>query len=242
MSLSQPGNGRFATTHWSVVLAAGKSSPSAHQAMETLCRTYWFPLYAYLRRKGKSAHQAEDLVQAFFARLLEKRDFNSADPHKGKFRSYLLAGLNHFVANQYARDHAQKRCPTQTPISLGALNAENRYELEPSSQLSPEKLFEKQWALTLLDRTLRRLQDEHARADKNQLFDQLKLTLTAAKDAVPYRQIAEKLDMTEGAIKTAVHRLRKRCRQLLREEIAHTVADESQIDEEIRDLFNALGQ
>ncbi|HUU16225.1 MAG TPA: hypothetical protein VMW72_03670 [Sedimentisphaerales bacterium] len=237
-----PGAGRFATTHWSVVMAAGRpKSASYQQALETLCKTYWFPLYAYLRRHGCDSHQAEDYTQAFFAALLAKHGLRLADPKRGKFRSFLLASLKHFLSNERARERAKKRGGGRKVLSLDFQNAESQYALEPRDELSPEKLFERSWALTVLARTMARLQAEAIDTNKQKLFDHLKVYLTAEKSSVPYRDTAAELDMTEGAFRVAVHRLRKRYRELLRDEIAQTVTSDDQIDEEIRDLFAALG-
>lgn len=238
---SSAGASRFATTHWTVVLTAGKPDSSRYQqALETLCQTYWFPLYAYLRRQGHDAHQSEDYVQAFFAKLLEKHGLRLADPKRGKFRSFLLAALKHFLSNELDRIRAQKRGGNLKVLSLNNQDAETRYSLQPTHQLTPEKLFQRHWALTLLERTLTRLQAEAVHGDKQELFDRLKGYLTGEKDSAPYKDAAAELNMTEGAVKAAVHRLRVRYRQLLRDEIAQTVANKDQIDEEIRDLFTAL--
>jgi len=235
------GASRFATTHWSVVRAAGQpGSPRHQQALETLCRTYWFPLYAYMRRRGYKTHQAEDYTQAFFTRLLEKHDLHLADPKHGKFRSFLLVALKHFLANELDRARAKKRGGDRKILSLDFENAESRYALEPADQLSPEKLLNRAWALTVLDRTMASLQSEWATSKRKRLFEHLKAYLTADRDSVPYAQVAQRLNMTEGAVKVAVHRLRRRYRELLRDEIAQTVATEDQIDEEIRALFAAL--
>jgi RNA polymerase sigma-70 factor (ECF subfamily) len=238
---AQPYTSRFATTHWSVVRAAGKSSsPRYKEAMGTLCRTYWFPLYAFLRRQGHNVNQAEEYTQAFFTRLLEKRGLRLADSKRGKFRSFLLAALKNFLADERDRASAKKRGGGRKVLSLDFENAENQYTLQPAQQLPPEKLFERSWALTVLERTMVRLQDESRSAKKRKVFDHLKVYLTAEKDSIPYREVADKLKMAEGAVKVAVHRLRHRYRELLRDEIAQTVATEEQIDEEIRDLFAAL--
>ena len=243
MSSTPSSAGRFATTHWSVVLAAGQpGSPHYQQALETLCQTYWFPLYAYLRRQGYDTHRAEDYTQAFFARLLEKHDLRLADPKRGKFRSFLLAALKYFLANELDRAQAQKRGGGQKVLPLDIENAESRYTLGPAHHLSPEKLFERSWALTVLHRAMARLQAESAAANKQKLFNHLKVYLTADRDTIPYRDMAAELNMTEGAVKVAVHRLRSRYRELLRDEIAQTVASEDQIEEEIRDLFAALAR
>jgi RNA polymerase sigma-70 factor (ECF subfamily) len=234
------GASRFATTHWSVVLSASQpESERYQQALETLCRTYWFPLYAYLRRQGCNTHEAEDHIQAFFACLLEKRGLRLADPKRGRFRSFLLTALKHFLANERARAKAQKRGGGRKFLSLDLENAESQYIREPRDELSPEKLFKRSWALAVLDRTMARLQAEAA-AKKQKLFDDLKVYLTAEKSTVPYHQVATKLNLTEGAVKVAVHRLRRRYRDVLRDEIAQTVTTEEQINEEIRDLFAAL--
>ena len=240
-SSARASTGRFATTHWSVVRAAGRPlSPRYQQALGTLCQTYWFPLYAYLRRQGYHTHQAEEYTQAFFARILEKHGLRLADPKRGKFRSFLLAALKHFVGNELDRARAQKRGGGRKVLSLDFENAESQYALEPTHQLSPEKLFERSWALTVLERTMTRLQAESASTNKQELFDHLKVYLTVKKSSVPYREAAAKLKMTEGAVKVSVHRLRRRYRELLRDEIAQTVTTEDEIDEEIRDLFAAL--
>ncbi len=237
-----PGAGRFATTQWSVVMAAGRpKSASYQQALETLCRTYWFPLYAYLRRHGCDSNQAEDYTQAFFAGLLARGGLRLADPKRGKFRSFLLSSLKHFLSNERARARAKKRGGGRKILSLDFQNAESQYALEPRDELSPDKLFERSWALTVLDRTMARMHTEAISTNKQKLFDHLKVYLTADKSSVPYRDVAAELDMAEGAVRVAVHRLRRRYREILRDEIAQTVTSDDQIDEEIRDLFAALG-
>ncbi|KPK41243.1 MAG: hypothetical protein AMJ65_09860 [Phycisphaerae bacterium SG8_4] len=241
-NFSPGGQERFATTHWSMVLAAGRSSSTRHEpALSTLCQTYWFPLYAYLRRHGHDAHQAADSTQAFFAQMLDKDYLRKVKPKGGKFRSFLLTALKHFVANERARAAAKKRGGGRSVISLDFANAETQYALEPADDLTAERLFEKSWALTVLERTMERLAAELASKGKQELFDHLRVYLAAEPSAIPYREVAAELGMTEGAARVAVHRLRKRCGQLLRDEIAQTVADEEQIDDEIRGLFAALG-
>lgn len=240
-SWDRGGTGRFATTHWSVVRAAGKSSsPRYKEAMGTLCKIYWFPLYAYLRRQGYNNNEAEEYTQAFFAQLLEKHGLRLADPKQGKFRTFLLISLKYFLANERNRARAKKRGGGRKLLSLNFENAENRYALEPSHELSPEKLFERSWALAVLERTMRRLSAEAVKTKKQKLLDHLKVFLTVRKNSVPYHKVADELGMSEGAVKVAMHRLRRRYRQLLRDEIAQTVSTEDQIDEEIRDLFAAL--
>ncbi len=240
-SYSVSGAGRFATTHWSVVLQAGQpGAPGYQQALETLCRGYWFPLYAYLRRHGYDSHQAEDYTQAFFCRVLEKQVLRSADSKRGRFRSFLLATLKNFLADERDRARAQKRGGGRKLLSIDFNQAENQYALEPADRLSPEKLFDKSWALTVLERTMACLKTELAGKNKKELFDHLKIYLTAEKGSIPYRDTAAELNMTEAAVRTAVHRLRRHYRKSLRDEIAQTVASEDQIDEEIDDLFAAL--
>jgi len=235
------GRPRFATTRWSIVLAAGKSSaPRQKQALETLCQSYWYPLYAYLRRRGCESHEAEDLTQAFFARMLEKKDLQTADPKCGKFRSFLLVRLKYFLSDERDRAQAKKRGGGRKILSLNAGDAEGHYNLEPATQLSPEMLFEKAWALTVLERTMGRLEAEMTKKNRKRLFVHLKVYLTTDKDAIPYQNMATELSMTEGSVRIAVHRLRRQYRKLLRDEIAQTVGDEDQIDEEMGSLFAAL--
>jgi len=233
----------FATTHWSVVLAAGKSSSAQQkQALEILCERYWFPLYAYLRQRGYDSHQAEDYTQAFFARILDKHDLQTADPKYGKFRSFLLIRLKSFLSDERDRARAKKRGGGRKTLSLRFQNAEDQYALEPGDQLSPERLFEKSWALTVLERTMNQLEKEMAEKNKKKLFEHLKVYLTTEKDVIPYRNMAKQVNMPEGSVRVAVHRLRRRYRKLLRDEIAQTVAAEDQIDEEIGHLFTALAR
>lgn len=223
------------------MLAAGKSSSPEHEkALSTLCQTYWFPLYAYLRRRGYNTHQAEDYTQGFFADILEKHDLLAANPECGKFRSFLLATLKHFLSDQRDLARAKKRGGGRKSLSLDFQDAENQYGLEPADRLSPEKLFEKSWALTVLEKTMASLRAESARREKEDVFDHLKLYLTTEKDKIPYKDMAEKLKISEGSVRVSVHRLRRRYRELLRDEIAQTVAAEDQIDEEIGHLFTAL--
>jgi len=232
---------RFATTHWSVVLAAGSPESSRYkEALEKLCGTYWFPLYAFLRRRGHNRNHAEDCIQGFFANLLEKRGLRLVDPKYGKFRSFMLAALKHFLADQRGRELAQKRGGGWKALSLDLENAEKRYAIELAHNLSPEKLYEKSWALAVLEQTMARLKAESAATGKQELFDHLKVCLLGVGDSASYRQIAAELDMTEGAVKVAVHRLRKRYRELLRHEIIQTVATADEADEEIQNLFAAL--
>lgn len=231
----------FAATRWTVVLAAakGRDSPQAADALSELCRTYWYPLYAFIRRRGYESHEAEDLTQEFFARLLEKHVLAGIDREKGKFRAFLLAAAKHFLANERDRTQAQKRGGGRAMIAWDSLNAEARYRLEPAHDLTPERLFERRWALTLLDHVLARVQAEFDEGGKTRLFEALKGALAGGLEGT-YAAIAERLGMSEVAVKVAVHRLRRRYRERLREEIAHTVADPTEIDEEIRHLLDCL--
>jgi len=234
--------GQFATTHWSLVIAArDQAAPQAREALAALCRAYWYPLYAFVRRQGHSADQAQDLTQEFFARLLEKDFLQVVDRDKGKFRSFLLAACKHFLANEHDRASARKRGGDRAHVPIDLDAAEGRYSREPAHDLTPEKLFARRWALTLLDQVMAQLQEEFRRNDKGPLFDRLKECLVGAKDTLSYDQIAGELGLSEGAVRVAVHRLRKRYRELLCEEIARTVHDPDQVEDEIRDLFTALG-
>ncbi len=232
---------QFTLTHWSVVLSAGRSQSShAQDALEQLCRSYWHPIYAFVRRQGHSPADAQDLTQEFFARLLQKHYLAGVDPAKGRFRSFLLAALKHFLANEWDKARAQKRGGRQILLPIDGQSAETSYRVEPVDRLTPEKIFERRWALTLLDRVLARLRQEYEGAGKKESFEQLKSTLTGDRRSVPYAEIARRLSSTEGAIKVAVHRLRQRYRELLREEIAHTVATPGEVEAEIQALFAAL--
>jgi RNA polymerase sigma-70 factor (ECF subfamily) len=231
----------FATTHWTIVLAAGcGGTPAADLALEELCRTYWYPLYAYVRRQGHSKEDAEDLTQAFFARFLEKNYLEGLRSEKGKFRAFLLAALKHFLANEWDKSQRQKRGGGVTPLSLDWQSADTRYQIDPADNLSPDKLYDRAWAVTLLERVITRLHDESSTDGKSKLFDQLKPFLMVGKSAIPYAQAAAALDVTEGAVRVAVHRLRRRYRELLREEISQTLSDPAQIEEEMRALFSAF--
>ena len=235
------GDARFVTTHWSVVLAAGQTDVSRAQgALARLCQTYWYPLYAYIRRRGYSPHDSQDLTQAFFAHVLERQALASADPNRGRFRSFILTALNNFLATEWEKAHALKRGGGRQVISLDMAAAEQRFDLEPVDPVSPDQLFEKQWALALLDQVLSQLEAEYTHSRKAELFNTLKQTLTGTSESQPYSILATKLAMSESAVKVAVHRLRKRYRELLRIEITNTVADPDQTDEELRELFNVL--
>ncbi len=234
------GRGRFATTHWSVVLQAGGSNAASRKALGDLCELYWYPLYCYVRRWGHTADDAQDLTQEFFTRMLEKDGLRGVTPLRGRFRSFLLAALKHFLSNQRDRANALKRGGGRQPMPLEFETAEGRYRLEPPGVSDPEKAFERQWAMTVLARTLDRLSDEQQRERKGRAFERLKGVLTGDGD-VSYASIGEELGMSEGAVKVAVHRLRRRFGELLRDEISQTVAEPQEVDDEIRHLFAALG-
>ena len=230
----------FVTTRWSVVLAAGGEDPvQAGDALAKLCETYWYPLYAYVRQRGYTPHDAQDLTQEFFARLLEKNTLAAITREKGKFRSFLLASLNHFVVDEWKKARARKRGGGQI-VSLDVEDAETRFRREPIDRLTPEKLFEQNWAHALLDTVFRRLQAEYEAEDRGALFNELKSSLTGARSSVPYAELATRLNLAENTIKTSVHRLRRRYRELLREEVAHTVTSTDEIEEELRALFRAV--
>jgi RNA polymerase sigma factor (sigma-70 family) len=234
-------DGVFATTHWSVVLAAGRDEqPGAADALERLCRSYWYPLYAYVRRQGYAPADAQDLTQGFFAKFLESDALQSVHPDKGRFRSFLLASLNHFLANAWNRARTQKRGGRVHVLSLDQAQAEERFRLEPASDLTPEKLFERRWALSLLDQVLDRLEKEWVADDKGALFRLLRVFLSDVKGAAPYADAARQAGVSEAAARQAVHRLRLRYRELVRQEIAHTVGDPGEIDDEIQHLFAAF--
>jgi RNA polymerase sigma factor (sigma-70 family) len=229
---------RFATTRWSLVAAA--KDPAARQALAELCGLYWYPVYAFVRRQGNSADDAGDLTQEFFARLIERAGIAAADPAKGRFRSYLLGACRHFLANERDRAATKKRGGDRIVESLNLTDAERRYAAEPADDHTPEQIFERRWALTLLDAVLTGLRAEYATAGQEMLFDRLKSSLTG--DATPYADLAAELGITEGAVKVAAHRLRRRYRDRLRAAIAETVASPDDVEEEIRDLFAALGR
>jgi RNA polymerase sigma factor (sigma-70 family) len=231
----------FATTRWTVVLAAGRSgAPQADVALEELCRTYWYPLYAYVRRHCHSREDAEDLTQSFFARLLEKNYLDGISSEKGKFRAFLLTAVKRFLANEWDRANRQKRGGGVTQLSLDWQDAETRYQIHPADNLSPDKLYDSAWAVTMLERVITRLRDESTADGKAKLYEQLKTFLMVGKSDIPYAQAAAALDLTEGAVRVAIHRLRRRYRELLREEIVQTLADPAQADEELQALFSAL--
>ncbi len=231
----------FHTTRWTVVVQAGnRPSAEADAALDTLCRIYWYPLYAYVRRRGHAKEDAEDLTQAFFASLLARNDLAWLNREKGRFRAFLLAGLKHFLANAWDRAQRQKRGGGLAPLSLDWQEADDRFRIEPADPLSPDTLYDRAWGVTLLERVMARMREEYAAAGRETLFDALKPFLALGRAAIPYARAAEPLGMTEGAARVATHRLRRRYRDILREEIAQTVADAAQLDDEIRALFAAF--
>jgi RNA polymerase sigma factor (sigma-70 family) len=231
----------FTSTHWSVVLAAGESDASqAAAALERLCRTYWYPLYAFIRRKGNSPHDAQDLTQGFFAYLLEHHLVAKADPQVGRFRSFLLGSLKHFLAHEHERATALKRGGGQPLLALDQFDPEERYALEPFDPATPETIFDQRWAQQQIENALSRLRAEYASAGRGPLFDLLKDYVWGEKNALGLAEIAGQLDLTEEAIKKSVQRLRQRFGDSLRAEVAQTVAKPDQIDEELRHLRTAL--
>jgi len=235
------GPGEFDSTRWSVVLAAGQtSSPGAQEALATLCRVYWYPLYAYVRRRVADVHEAQDLIQEFFARLLEKNVLAAADPQRGRFRAFLLVSLRNFLLNEWAKAKTAKRGGMCDRLSIDLESAESRFLGDLADYLTPERLYERRWVETLLDRVTTRLQEDYVRTGKARLFEQLKVFLTGRNEAVSYAEAARKLGISEGAAMLAAHRLRCRFRARLLDEITQTLADPKDLDDEIRRLFAAL--
>jgi RNA polymerase sigma-70 factor (ECF subfamily) len=233
----------FMTTPWSLVLkAADRSLPECDRALATLCEVYWYPIYAFVRRQGRSPHEAEDCTQEFFARMLEKDYLEGVGKEKGKFRSFLLVCVKRFLANEHDRASAKKRGGGKTILSIDFRGAEDRYRLEPAHELTAERIFERRWALTLLETALAELERDLARSGRQHIFDGLKVYLVATHHAPPYAETAAAMGMTEGAVKVAVFRLRQRYQQLLRAEVARTLDDPADVDHEIRQLFEALGR
>ncbi len=236
-----PASAHFVTTHWSVVLSAcDKTSPASEQALEKLCRTYWYPLYAHVRRLGHSPSDAEDLTQEFFARLLHKDYLQAADRAKGRFRTFLLAVLDHFLANNWDRAQTQKRGRGQVAVPLDTALAERLYAADDGTETAPMQAYDRRWALTLVEQALGRLRAEYEQAGKAEDFVRLKVFLTAEPRSVPYARVAAELGVTEGALRVIVHRVRHRFREIFREEVAHTLVDPRDLGEEIRHLVAAL--
>jgi RNA polymerase sigma factor (sigma-70 family) len=231
----------FYTTHWSVVLAVADSDgPRARAALANLCEAYWYPLYSYVRRRGYSAPDAQDLTQEFFAKLLERSSLARATPELGKFRSYLLTAMKNFLASEWKQSRAQKRGGGSPMLSLDWVVAEQRFDLEPATLATPDKLFEQQWAVAVLAGALKRLEQQYRSEGKGRLFDGLKHTLSGARAAQPYAELALQTRMTEGAVKVIVHRMRRHYRELIRNEIANTLNDPREVDSEMRYLFSVL--
>jgi RNA polymerase sigma-70 factor (ECF subfamily) len=232
----------FATTHWSNIFNAGQvGTPEQDIALERLCRTYWYPVYSFIRRRGFDAHEAQDLTQGFFARFLEKNYVAEADAAKGRFRTFLLSCVQSYLANEWDRKNAQKRGGGVQIISIDAEFADERYRHEPVTELTPERIFEKQWLEALLESVLRRLNEEFIAAEKAEQFEKLKVYLIDEKGAAPFAEMALKFGMSEPALKGVVRRMRQRYRDLFREEIAQTVSNPREVDAEIQHLAGLLG-
>jgi RNA polymerase sigma-70 factor (ECF subfamily) len=236
-----PAPGHFPTTRWSHVVAAkDRAAPEAREALAALCDAYWYPIYAYVRRQGHTPEAAQDLTQEFFAYVLEQDVFAKADPARGRFRTFLRTVCAHQLANHRNRENARKRGGGQAVLSIDAQDAEGRYSREPAHDLTAERIFDRTWALTLLVRVLDGLRREYDNAGRAATFEELRTVLTRSQGSAPYAAIAERLDTTEGAVRVAVHRLRRRYAILLRQEIAATVDSPDEVDDEIRSLFAAL--
>lgn len=231
---------RFDTTRWSLVLAAGGDDAASREALAALCEAYWYPLYAFVRRQGRDSEDARDLTQAFLASLLERRDFEKLREERGRFRSFLLASLKHFLANDAARQRTLKRGGDVTLLPLTVDEAEGRYRHEPAAPATPETIFERRWALTVIDRVMAEVRADAERRGTRDQFDRLKACLLGGAPDGGYVAVAEALSMSDGAVKVAVHRLRRRFQQALREHIAGTVLDPADVDDEIRFLIRAL--
>lgn len=233
----------FATTHWSVVLAAGQSADAqASAALEQLCRTYWYPLYAYVRRSGHGHEDAQDLTQAFFAHLLRKDFLDGVGPEKGRFRSFLLACLKNFVVDEWEKARTAKRGGNCPALPLDMEKAEERYQLEARVEANPESLFERRWALDLLERVLDRLRHDAADSGRRAVFDELECCLLGDRPSETYAQLGSRLGLSETAVKVTVHRLRQRYRELLREEVAHTVTRPEELEAEMRYLLEVVSR
>jgi len=241
MAGEQTPSERFATTQWSLVRAAGASgTPESQVALEDLCQAYWHPLYGFIRRSGCSATEAQDLTQGFIVSLLSRDAIGLADPQRGRFRSFLLGSLNKFLVDQHRRENAQKRGGGQTIFSIDAATAEERYHREPVDQLTPEKIFQRQWAVTMLERAQARLQQSYLESGQADLLEQLMPHLRRDQDRLPYRDIAKRLNMQENAVKVAAHRLKKKYREALRSEILQTLDSPDELEDELKQLFSYL--
>lgn len=234
---------KFDTTHWSVVLASAEgNTPTAREALARLCETYWYPLYAFVRRQGYDRDDALDLTQGYFLRLLEGHYLDAVDPAKGRFRDFLLASLKHYLSSERTRARTQKRAPQRPLLSIDASQAEERYRIEPADPVTPEEIFERRWALAVIDQVLTRLEQEEIAAGKGRQYRKLHTHLTGRAQRGAYKSVAQELGMGEGAVRVSVLRLRRRFGRLLREEIGHTLADARQVDDEIRSLLSLVGR
>jgi len=239
-SIKNRGSSHFNETHWSMVIAAGQKDSRAGEALQRLCQIYWYPLYAFVRRQGHGKSDAEDLTQEFFARLLARDDLATVDREKGKFRSFLLASMKHFLANEWDRAQAQKRGGGKRILSINLEDSELKYAMEPTHVITPDKLYDRRWAMTVLEQVMAKLRNEMRAEGKTDQFDQLKAFLAGNKGDVRYAEVAENQGISEAAVKTAVHRLRKRYRRLLIAEIADTVETQQDVEQELRHLLAAL--
>jgi RNA polymerase sigma factor (sigma-70 family) len=238
---AEEGRRQFATTRWSLVLAAGEShSERSERALAELCSQYWYPLYAYTRRRGYDPDDARDLTQAFFAKLLEKRDLRVADSRRGRFRTFLLSSLKNFLAGERRKEHSLKRGGEIKVLSLDFDSAEENYRAEPSHELSPEAIYERRWAFGLLERAVSDLHSQYKKAGNLDLFDALKEFLGGEEDVLPYSELSKRLGQSEGALRTAVSRLRARWRKRLRELVAETVNEEREIHDELNTLIASV--
>ena len=232
---------QFATTRWSLVVSAGRqSSADSQRALESLCEVYWYPLYVYVRRRVADVNEAQDLTQAFFAELLEKHYVGAATPDRGRFRAFLLTALKHYLSKQWEKDRAQKRGGGRLPISLDFQAANSSLSTEPASGLTPEQLYDRQWTIALLGHIMHRLRTEFEEEAKAQQFEELKGFVIGDHSGTTYAEAAERLHMSEAAARKAASRMRRRYRELLREEIAQTVSDPNEVEDEIRNLFTTL--
>lgn len=240
MSAGPPDN-FFATTRWTVVIAAGNvGTPQSEAALEALCKAYWFPLYAYVRRRGYGRQDAQDLTQGFFADLLGRRDIGKVNSERGRFRAFLLSSLKHFVANERDRSQRLKRGGSIIHFTLDWQSADTQFQIADAAARTPDEVYDREWAVALLERVIGQLRDEWVADGKSQKFEQMKEFLTAAKDEITYAVAAANLQMEESALRVAVHRLRKRYRILLRSEVAQTLADPTMVEEELTALLNAF--
>ena len=242
MPLSEVAGRRFPTTAWSAVLTASRDSIDAREALAALCRAYWYPVYAYIRHRGHRNQDAEDLTQQFFTHLLESRMLQAASPDRGRFRSFLLVSVRNFLANEWDRAHAAKRRMGAITLSLDFGGAEGRYTQDPPDQLTPEKLFERRWALALLERVLERLRVDFAKSGRAERFELMKSFLDSEPSETTYSRLAAGLGTSEGAARVAVYRLRSRYRELLYEEISAIVTAPDEVEDEIRYLLSALDE